>query len=75
MKISDIEWLESEDSIKELRKEKLEKLNSLNVPTPPVNQNYSSMTIDELKDLLQLAIQHEEYEKAAQIRNELNKKK
>jgi bifunctional DNase/RNase len=37
--------------------------------------SYAEATLDELKELLQAAIENEEYEKASKIRDELNKRK
>jgi bifunctional DNase/RNase len=43
-------------------------------PTAPAS-NYKSVSIDELKTMLQEALADEAYEKAAKIRDELNKRK
>jgi bifunctional DNase/RNase len=43
-------------------------------PTAPAN-NYKSVSVDELKTMLQEALADEAYEKAAKIRDELNKRK
>jgi uncharacterized protein len=41
----------------------------------PVRINYSEYTLEELNDLLDAAISEEDYEKASQIRDEINKRK
>jgi bifunctional DNase/RNase len=43
-------------------------------PTAPAN-NYKSVSVDELKTMLQEALADEAYEKAAKIRDEFNKRK
>jgi len=41
----------------------------------PVRMNYGEYTLEELNDLLDAAISEEDYEKASQIRDEINKRK
>jgi uncharacterized protein len=41
----------------------------------PVKINYAEYTLEELNDLLDAAISEEDYEKASQIRDEINKRK
>lgn len=43
--------------------------------TPSGNTTFSESTLAELREMLQLAIENEEYEKASQIRDEINKRK
>ncbi len=43
--------------------------------TTPEMESYAENTLEELKELLQLAVENEEYEKASKIRDELNKRK
>ncbi len=55
-------------------------LENLNEPqeeknTPSVTGNFTSVSVDELKNLLQEALADEAYEKAARIRDELNRRK
>jgi bifunctional DNase/RNase len=53
---------------------KIEELTAA-VPSPPGgSSNYSIMSDEELQDALQDAIEHEDYERAARIRDELNKR-
>ena len=53
---------------------KIEELTAA-VPSPPGgSSNYSIMTDEELNDALMHAIEHEDYERAARIRDELNKR-
>ena len=43
-------------------------------PAPLNKQEYSGQSLTELKEMLQSAIENEEYEKASQIRDELNRR-
>jgi bifunctional DNase/RNase len=53
---------------------KIEELTAA-VPTPPGgSSNFSSMSDEELNESLQHALEHEDYERAARIRDELNKR-
>jgi bifunctional DNase/RNase len=53
---------------------KIEELTAT-APTPPGgSSNYSAMSTEELNDALAHAIDHEDYERAARIRDELNKR-
>jgi hypothetical protein len=53
---------------------KIEELTAA-IPTPPgASSNYAGMTDEELNDSLQDALEHEDYERAARIRDELNKR-
>ena len=53
---------------------KIEELTAV-VPSPPGgSSNYSIMSDEELNDALMHAIEHEDYERAARIRDELNKR-
>lgn len=53
---------------------KIEELTAA-VPTAPgSSSNYTVMSDEELNDALQQAIEHEDYERAARIRDELNKR-
>jgi len=40
-----------------------------------VEDEYSTNTLEELEEMLQKAVENEEYEKASRIRDEINKKK
>jgi bifunctional DNase/RNase len=53
---------------------KIEELTAA-VPTAPgASSNYAAMTDEELNDALNHALEHEDYERAARIRDELNKR-
>jgi bifunctional DNase/RNase len=54
---------------------KIEELTAT-IPTPPGggSSNYSGMSDEELNTALQSALEHEDYERAARIRDELNKR-
>jgi len=43
-------------------------------PAPPVKHEFTTQPLNELKELLQAAIDNEEYEKASRIRDELNRR-
>lgn len=45
------------------------------VEPPAESATYHEATLTELREMLQLAIENEEYEKASQIRDEINKRK
>jgi len=59
-----------------------EDIDDENVATPddfdfgesPVNEGYTAYSLQELYDLLDLAVQQEDYEKAAKIRDEISKR-
>ncbi|NCA77151.1 MAG: hypothetical protein EOM90_12535 [Alphaproteobacteria bacterium] len=52
------------------------KTESANPVEPPAESaTYHEATLTELREMLQLAIENEEYEKASQIRDEINKRK
>lgn len=56
----------------------LENINDTNEENPittPTGSNYASLSTDELKTKLQEALAEEAYEKAAKLRDELNKRK
>ncbi len=48
---------------------------STTAETPSGNTTFSEATLAELREMLKLAIENEEYEKASQIRDEINKRK
>jgi bifunctional DNase/RNase len=53
---------------------KIEELTAA-VPNPPgASSNFAAMTDEELNAALQYALEHEDYERAARIRDELNKR-
>lgn len=53
---------------------KIEELTAAVPASPGSSSNYSTMTDEELNDALLHAIEHEDYERAARIRDELNKR-
>jgi hypothetical protein len=53
---------------------KIEELTAAVPASPGSSSNYSIMTDEELNDALMNAIEHEDYERAARIRDELNKR-
>ena len=53
---------------------KIEELTAAVPASPGSSSNYSIMTDEELNDALMHAIEHEDYERAARIRDELNKR-
>ena len=42
---------------------------------PQIQSDYSELSVPELREMLQVAIEKEEYEKASKIRDEINKRK
>jgi bifunctional DNase/RNase len=54
---------------------KIEELTSVAAAQPGSNSDFSSMSMDELNAALLHAIEHEDYERAARIRDELTKRK
>lgn len=53
-----------------------EKAETTTVAEPPAgNDTFNEATLTELREMLQLAIENEEYEKASKIRDEINKRK
>ena len=53
---------------------KIEELTATPPTKPGASSNYSIMSSEELNEALQHAIDHEDYERAARIRDELNKR-
>ncbi|MBS1624481.1 MAG: bifunctional nuclease family protein [Bacteroidetes bacterium] len=53
---------------------RIEELTSVSAAQPGASTNYSNMTAEELNEALQHAIENEDYERAARIRDELNKR-
>jgi bifunctional DNase/RNase len=53
---------------------KIEELTATAPSQPGASSNYSIMSTEELNEALQQAIDHEDYERAARIRDELNKR-
>jgi bifunctional DNase/RNase len=53
---------------------KIEELTAAVPSQPGASSNYSSMSDEELSEALQSALEHEDYERAARIRDELNKR-
>lgn len=53
---------------------KIEELTAAVPNQPGASSNFASMTDEELNAALQYAIEHEDYERAARIRDELNKR-
>lgn len=67
--------LDSHQSEEELIEKTIEELTSMPLNNPPAGAaDYSSLSADELEEEMQRAIQNEDYEKAARIRDELNKR-
>ena len=54
---------------------KIEELTSATTAQPGSNSDFSAMNMEELNAALLYAIEHEDYERAARIRDELNKRK
>ena len=53
---------------------KIEELTATAPTSPGTSSNYAGMSDEELNESLQDAIEHEDYERAARIRDELNKR-
>ena len=53
---------------------KIEELTAVSAAQPGASTNYNDMNTDELNEALTHAIEHEDYERAARIRDELNKR-
>jgi bifunctional DNase/RNase len=53
---------------------KIEELTAVSAAQPGASTNYNDMSTDELNDALTHAIEHEDYERAARIRDEMNKR-
>ena len=53
---------------------KIEELTAAVPSSPGGSSNYGSMSDEELNESLQSALEHEDYERAARIRDELNKR-
>jgi len=53
---------------------KIEELTAAVPSSPGGSSNYASMSDEELNESLQSALEHEDYERAARIRDELNKR-
>lgn len=66
---------EEEDILRPTEEEMpAENLSSVSSSPPSAPVNFSAMSLDDLKNELQLAIEHEDYELAARLRDELNKR-
>lgn len=53
---------------------RIEELTSVSAAQPGASTNFSNMSAEELNEALQHAIENEDYERAARIRDELNKR-
>ncbi|CAK9249927.1 unnamed protein product [Sphagnum jensenii] len=53
---------------------KIEELTAAAPASPKAGSNYAGMNDEELNEALQSALEHEDYERAARIRDELNKR-
>lgn len=66
---------EEEDLLRPVEEEiQAENLSPVSSAPPSAPANFSAMSLDDLKSELQLAIEHEDYERAARLRDELNKR-
>ncbi len=67
--------LDTHESEEELIEKSIEELTNMPINNPTAGTaNYSSLSVEELEEEMQRAIQNEDYEKAARIRDELNKR-
>ena len=67
--------MEAEPANENELEKRIEELTSVAAAQPGSNSDYSSMNMEELNAALLYAIEHEDYERAARIRDELNKRK